>query len=96
VHQLFIDFKKAYESIRGEDLFNILVEFGIPVQIVGLIKMCVTERNSRVWGGQHLTDMFLVENGLKEGGVLSPLVFSFASKLCSILLGRCLAGWLAG
>jgi retron-type reverse transcriptase len=30
VHQLFIDFKKAYDSVRREALYNILIEFGIP------------------------------------------------------------------
>jgi hypothetical protein len=40
VHQLFIDFKKAYDSVRREALYNILIESGIPRKIVGLIKMC--------------------------------------------------------
>ena len=30
VHQLFIDFLKAYDSVIREILYNILIEFGIP------------------------------------------------------------------
>jgi hypothetical protein len=29
-HQLFIDFRKAYDSVRMEVLYNILIEFGYP------------------------------------------------------------------
>jgi hypothetical protein len=40
VHQLFIDFKKAFVSIKREVLYNILLEFGIPKKLVRLLK-CV-------------------------------------------------------
>jgi len=36
VHQLFIDFKKAYDSVRREILYKILIEFGIPRKLVSL------------------------------------------------------------
>jgi hypothetical protein len=32
VHQLFIDFKKAYDSPRREVLYNILTAFGTPMK----------------------------------------------------------------
>jgi hypothetical protein len=38
VHQLFIDFKK--DSVRRKVLYNILIEFGIPMKLARLIKMC--------------------------------------------------------
>jgi hypothetical protein len=38
VYQLFIDFKKAYDSVRREVLYNILIEFGIPMKIVDQLK----------------------------------------------------------
>ena len=78
VHQLFIDFKKAYDSVRREVLCNILKEFGIPKKLIRLIKMCLTETCSTVWVGKNLSDMFPVGNGLKQGDALSPLLFSFA------------------
>jgi len=34
VHQLFIDFKKAYHSVRREALYNVLIEFGILKKLV--------------------------------------------------------------
>jgi purine nucleoside phosphorylase len=43
VHQLFIDFKKAYDTVWREALYNILIEFGTPRKLVGLIKMCLNE-----------------------------------------------------
>ena len=43
VHQLFIDFKKAYDSVRREVLYNILMEFGIPKKLIRLIKICLIE-----------------------------------------------------
>jgi hypothetical protein len=42
VHQLFIDFKKAYDSVKREALYNILIEFGINRKLAGLLKMCLT------------------------------------------------------
>ena len=77
-HQLFIDFKKAYDSVRMEALYNILIEFGIPMKLVRLIKMCLTETYSRVRVGQNLSDMFPVRIGLKQGDALLSLLFNFA------------------
>jgi hypothetical protein len=41
VHQLFIDFKKAYDSVWREVVYNILIDFGVPMRLVRLIKMCL-------------------------------------------------------
>jgi hypothetical protein len=58
-------------------LYNNLIEFGIPLKLVRLIKMCLSERYTRVWVGKHLSDRFPVKNGLKKGDTLSPLLFNF-------------------
>jgi sorting nexin-29 len=78
VHQLFIDFKQAYDSVRREVLYNILIEFGITMKLVGLVKMCLNETYSRVRVSKHLSDTFPIKNVLKQGDALSPLLFNFA------------------
>jgi hypothetical protein len=55
-----------------------LTEFGIPRKLVGLIKMCLNETYSRVRIGKNLSDKFTIENGLKQGDALLPLLFNFA------------------
>jgi hypothetical protein len=64
IHQLFVDFKKAYDSIRREVLYNILIEFGVPMKLVRLIKMCLNETYSKVCIGKYLSDTFPTENQL--------------------------------
>jgi hypothetical protein len=77
-HQLLIDFKKFCVSIKREILYNILLEFGMPKKLVRLIKMCLNETCSKVHIGKLLCDKFLIQNGLKQGDALLPLLFSFA------------------
>jgi hypothetical protein len=31
---VFIEFKKAYDSVRKEVLYNILIDFGVPLKLV--------------------------------------------------------------
>jgi hypothetical protein len=40
-HRLFISFKKDHDSVRREVLYNILNEFGAPVKLARLNKMCL-------------------------------------------------------
>jgi hypothetical protein len=47
-------------------LYDILTEFSVPLKLLGLIKMCLTETYSRVRLGKHLSDMFPVTNTLKQ------------------------------
>jgi len=61
-------------------LYNILSEFGIPTKLIRLIKMCLNKMYSTIWVGKHLSDMFPIRNGLKQGDKLSPLLFNFALK----------------
>jgi hypothetical protein len=65
IHQLFIDVKEAYDSVRREVLYNILMEIGIPMKLVEVIKLCLNETYSRVQVDKHLPNMFPIKNGFK-------------------------------
>jgi hypothetical protein len=46
------------------------------MKLVKPTKMSLNESSSRIQEGKHLSDMFPVKNGLKQGDALSPLLFS--------------------
>jgi hypothetical protein len=78
VHHLFTDFKKAYDSVRRDVLYNILSDSGIARKLVGLIKICLNENYSIVCISKYQSDNFPFRNGLKQGNALSPLLFKSA------------------
>jgi hypothetical protein len=64
--------------VRREVLYNILIEFGVPMKLVRLTEMCLDESYSQVHIGKHLSDSFHILNGLNQRDALSPLLFNFA------------------
>jgi hypothetical protein len=78
VHQLFVDFKKAHDSVRKEVLYNILIGFGVCMKIVKLIKMGLNETYSEDCTCKQRSNNFPIQNVLKQGDALSALLFNFA------------------
>jgi hypothetical protein len=78
VHQLFIDFKKAYDSIIRCKLYQILVSLGVPKKLVKLVQVCLNGHRGRVRVGGDLSDPFDILNGLKQGDALSSVLFNLA------------------
>jgi hypothetical protein len=63
-------------------LYNILIEFGVPMKLVRLIKMCLNETYTKVHIWKHLYDNFPIKNGLKHGEMLHCHCFSILLTLC--------------
>ena len=80
MHQLLIDFKKTYDPVRKEDLYNILTRFGIRMNPTILRETCLTETYSGISLGKHLSDIFPDKKDLKQGHDISPLLFNSASE----------------
>jgi hypothetical protein len=74
----FIDFKEVCDSVRRKVLYNILIEFGVPMKPVRFIQIYLNETHSKLRIGKRLFDMFPTQNGLKQGDDLSPLLSNFA------------------
>jgi hypothetical protein len=72
VRQLFVHIIEAYDSVGLEVSYNILIDLGIHRKLVRLIKMCRNETYSRDRIGKHMSDMFPIRKGLKQGEALSP------------------------
>jgi hypothetical protein len=65
LHQVFVDFKKAYDSVRREILYNILIEFGVPMKLVRLIEMGLNEAYKEVRIGKYCFLLFLSKKSRK-------------------------------
>jgi len=76
--QLFIDFKKAYDSIHRESLYNIMYKFGFPKKLIALTKMCMENTKYRVRTQNVTSETFTVKTRLKQGDALSPILLNRA------------------
>jgi len=54
------------------------LEFGMPMELVQLIKMCLNETYCEVNLGKYLSGTFSNKNGLQQVEALSPHLFNFA------------------
>jgi hypothetical protein len=75
VYQQFTDFKVDCGTVRREILYNVLIEFGL-LQKFGILIMYLSETYNNVSRSKRVSDNFQIQNCLKQGGVLLPLLFN--------------------
>ena len=74
VFTLFLDATKAFDKVKHSQLFNELLDKGIcPIFIRIIINMYMLNNCIVKWNGAT-SDSFYMKNGVKQGGVLSPIV----------------------
>ena len=72
---VFVDFKKAFDSIDRNVLFKILRHYGVPEPITNAIRILYENTTSSVIVDGAITEEFEVNMGVLQGDVLAPYLF---------------------
>jgi len=72
----FIDFEKAFDSAKREIMWLTLQEYGIPSKIIQIIKILYDGFKCKISHEGKLSDFIEVRNGVMQGCILSPTLFS--------------------
>ena len=92
--QLFIDASKAFDKVHYGKLFNLMLKRGVPSVIVRFI-LTVTSGTvcaRAQWEG-HTSRSCHVCNGVKQGEVISPILFAVYYDELIAKLARSGYGW---
>ena len=76
VYCCLLDASKAFDKINYGKLFSTLLQRNINVYCIRLIVDSYVRHISRVSWGNHLSQYFELSNGVKQGRVLSPILFN--------------------
>lgn len=80
---LFIDLKKAYDSVPRAAMWLALRKLGVPDQIIKLIQSFHESMEAQIRLDGELLKDITVENGLRQGCCMAPVLFNLYS--CVVL-----------
>ena len=73
---VFVDFKKAYDTVTRSLLFRDLNDLGISTKFLNTINTIYSQVECAIKLNGNMTEWFNVNSGLKQGCVLSPVLFN--------------------
>ena len=76
LYTAFIDIAKAYDGIPREALLAVLRRYGISDRVCQLITLLYRKTSARVRVGSDESEVFDIESGVKQGCILSTLLFN--------------------
>ena len=71
----FVDYEKAFDSEDHQTLWKLLRHYGILEKTTNIIRNSYEGMTCRVVHGWQLTDAFEVRTGVRQGCLLSPVMF---------------------
>lgn len=72
----FIDFLKAFDSVDRECLWFVLKNVCLSTKMIRMLQGIYSSVQSCVRWGSEVSDFFTCPSGVKQGCILSPLIFS--------------------
>ena len=76
IYFCFIDYAKAFDCVDHNKLRNILQEMGIPDHVTYLLRKLYAGQEATVRTGHGTMDWFQIGKGVRQGCILSPLLFN--------------------
>nr|VZI45645.1 unnamed protein product [Spirometra erinaceieuropaei] len=83
----FVDFAAAFDPVHRESLWRIMALDGVPAKIIAMIKAYYRSTTARVLARSNLSQPFGIRSGVRQGCILSPILFNYA---IGWILGRAL------
>jgi len=78
IHQLFLDFKSAFDSIDREQMYVAVNEVNIPEKLIRLVKMIMSDMQNQIKIYSNLSPSFIIDKGVTQGDTLTCLLFNIA------------------
>ena len=76
IYVCFMDASKAFDRVNHWLLFKKLIDRGMPLIFVRILMEWYTTQKACVRWESAVSDSFVVTNGVRQGGILSPLIFN--------------------
>nr|VZH93823.1 unnamed protein product [Spirometra erinaceieuropaei] len=76
LYSTFVDLTKAFDTVNREGLWKIMQKFGCPERFTQMARQLHDGMMARVTDNGAVSEAFAVTNGVKQGCVLAPTLFS--------------------
>lgn len=84
----FIDIKNAFDRVSHSKLFLKLIERGVPIYIILLLRSWyMTQRLYAAWGSTQ-SEALRMSNGIRQGSIISPYLFNVYVDELNVLLAK--------
>ena len=76
LYSTYVDLTKAFDTVSREGLWRIMSKYGCPHKFITIVRQFHDGMLARVQDGGESSAPFAVTNGVKQGCVLAPTLFS--------------------